>query len=81
MCLMSTGALLQLRKILNHTFTTHWLCAEALQMAAPLHFMNIKGQPRMVDKNTRLAVLGDAVLDCTLCKMWYNAKDSSGEHI
>lgn len=62
-------------ELFDHKFADRSLCAEALQMAAPKAHVPPFGS---IPKNNRLAVLGDAILDLVLCKMWFLLKDSSG---
>jgi ribonuclease-3 len=65
-------------RILNYTFLNKALCAEALQMAAPLALLNFDGNLQRVYRNNRLAILGDATLAQTMCKMWYSATTVEG---
>ena len=54
-------------QILGYSFTNKLLCAEAVQMAGPRAFLAISGAFQTLDKNHRLAVLGDGVLAKVLC--------------
>ncbi|PVI01610.1 ribonuclease III [Periconia macrospinosa] len=62
--------------IFGYVFDDKMRCIEALQMdGQPLY---LDGSWVNVPKNNRLAVLGDAILDATLCKLWYRASDAYG---
>ncbi|KAK5102632.1 hypothetical protein LTS08_003432 [Lithohypha guttulata] len=57
--------------MLNITFSNKLLCLEALQMSGNMLPWN--EQFLKVNKNDRLAVLGDTVLKSYLCKKWYHS--------
>ncbi|KAF2249755.1 ribonuclease III [Trematosphaeria pertusa] len=61
--------------ILDYTFVDKTLCLEALMMAGgpcgTKAMATYNGQLYPVDKNTRLAVVGDRLLDTVLSEMWF----------
>jgi ribonuclease-3 len=65
-------------QIMGHVFADKLLCAEAIQMAAPRAMVVVSNKFQTVDKNNRMAVLGDSVLSKVLCGMWFRAHDSAG---
>ena len=65
-------------RILNYNFNDEVICAEALQMAAPLIPLCINGKMHSVNLNTRLAVQGDAGATAVLCEQWYAGRDKFG---
>lgn len=68
----------EVERILEYNFNDKLLCAQALQMAAPLSVLSVNGSNRMVDINKRLAILGDAVAAQTLCRVWFATKNQFG---
>lgn len=69
----------EVEKIFGYVFSDKVLCAEALQMAGPQAEVSIDGKSYSVAKNERLAILGDAVNDHVLCKMWYHSEGFTGK--
>ena len=65
-------------QIMGHVFADKLICAEAIQMAAPRAMVAVSNTFQTVDKNNRMAVLGDSVLSKVLCAMWFRARDSAG---
>ncbi|KAK5081023.1 hypothetical protein LTR05_008340 [Lithohypha guttulata] len=63
--------------MLNITFSNKLLCLEALQMSGNMLPWN--EQFLKVNKNDRLAVLGDTVLKSYLCKKWYHSGRVKGQ--
>lgn len=69
----------EVEKIFGYVFSDKVLCAEALQMSGPLADISIDKKSYCVAKNERLAILGDAVNDHVLCKMWYHSEGFAGK--
>ncbi|KAF2449677.1 hypothetical protein P171DRAFT_197645 [Karstenula rhodostoma CBS 690.94] len=68
----------EVERILDYVFVNKLLCAEAIQMAAPMSPLSINGRIHSVDANKRLAILGDAVATSILCKAWFRGRDQNG---
>lgn len=69
--------------ITGYIFTNKLLCAEALHMdrgpndtPGPVH---IAGTTHFLDTNTRLAVVGDAMMDAVLSAKWFSARSAGGK--
>lgn len=63
--------------IITHEYTNKLLCLEALQASG--HYILWDNQLLKIDKNDKLAVLGDTVAKSVLCQAWYRtgrAKDN-----
>ncbi|KAL6704449.1 hypothetical protein ACN47E_008193 [Coniothyrium glycines] len=63
----------------GYTFKNVLFCAEALQMLAPLAPVYILGRCHSVNKNTNLAIFGDAALTMALCAAW-DEKSNAARH-
>jgi hypothetical protein len=61
-------------------FTNKLLGAESLQMAGAPGMVTIEDTTHIIPKNTRLAVLGDAVMASVLCSEWYNFHNAQGTY-
>jgi ribonuclease-3 len=68
----------EVERILKYVFVSKLLCAEAIQMAAPMSALSVNGRAQLVPENRRLAVLGDAIASSVLCKAWYSYRDQTG---
>jgi ribonuclease-3 len=68
----------EVERILDYVFVNELLCAEAIQMAAPVSALSINGRTHFVPANKRLSVLGDAIATSVLCKAWYSYRDENG---
>ena len=65
------------KEIIGHDFQDMLLCLEALQTTGyHLWFLD---ERVFINKNDRLAVLGDAVSRVSLCQRWLNANRTKGE--
>lgn len=68
--------------ILGYNFSRKTLALEALMMdSGPSGIKAVvwhKGQRHEVPKNTRLAVVGDGLLDSVLAEAWYGTDESKG---
>lgn len=63
--------------IINYVFENKLLCLEALQTSG--HSMLLwQNRFTRVDKNDRLAVLGDTVAKSSLCRQWFATRRSKG---
>lgn len=68
----------EMEKIVGYTFEDKWLCAEALQMAGFPGILSVGQVCQFVEKNTRLAVLGDSVMSPVLSQIWFQHRDDQG---
>lgn len=68
----------QIEAIIGYTFTKKLLCAEGLQMDGTPGCVWLGRTPHMVEKNTRLAVLGDAIMASVLVEKWYDHRNAQG---
>lgn len=68
----------EVERILDRPFVNKLLCAQAIQMAAPIVILTVNGQQHRVEANKRLAILGDAVATQVLCTLWFRNRDQSG---
>jgi hypothetical protein len=59
-------------------FKNKLLCAESLQMKEPNCPLRFAGVIHFVNKNRDLELVGDAVINAVLVKMWYEARDHNG---
>jgi hypothetical protein len=62
---------------LGYTFKNRMTCIEALKVTgtwSPLYF---DGMVYNVDKNNRLALLGDRVLSLAICELWFQTEHST----
>lgn len=66
---------------LGYTFTNKLLCVEGLQMAGAPGHITLNGSMHRVEKNTRLAVLGDAMMSCVLAEKWFEHRDVQGSYL
>jgi dsRNA-specific ribonuclease len=64
--------------ITGYTFKNKLLCAEALQMKEPNCSLRIADVIHSVNKNRDLELVGDAVVNPVLVKMWYEASNHNG---
>ncbi|KAF1846253.1 uncharacterized protein K460DRAFT_283505 [Cucurbitaria berberidis CBS 394.84] len=70
-----------IEQIFGYTFTNKFICAEALQMVAPLFSVCVDGTTSVVPKNVNLAILGDSILMTVLCQMWDEHRDDQGRSL
>ncbi|KAH7092615.1 ribonuclease III domain-containing protein [Paraphoma chrysanthemicola] len=69
----------KVEEIIGYSFTDKLLCAEALQTAgAPNNRLTVNGTLHAVNKNDRLAILGDSVMTVVLCEFWYGYQNGQG---
>jgi ribonuclease-3 len=76
----------RVEEIIGYTFTDKVLCAEALQTAGfPQDRLTITGTIHLIRTNSRIAVLGDAVMALVLCEVWFpyrnNQRKNSASHL
>jgi hypothetical protein len=64
--------------IIGYVFVKKTLCIEALNAAGGL-FHTLGGASRVMPKNDRLAVYGDAVTASYLCGLWYEGRRGKGQ--
>ena len=64
---------------IGYTYQDKSLCAEALQMRDKSSaYLTFGGKKRAIAHSSRLALLGDRIIDAVLCKKWYNTRDING---
>jgi hypothetical protein len=68
----------QMESITGYKFVNKILCAEAAQMASPEVAVIFNDSFLGVENNKRLAILGDAILQKTLCAAWFTTCDHNG---
>lgn len=65
--------------IVGYTFDNRQLAVECLYHGGlPILF---DGAPLKPERNERLAVLGDSILDVVLISKWYRARDNQGNEL
>ncbi|KAJ4357102.1 hypothetical protein N0V95_002758 [Ascochyta clinopodiicola] len=65
-----------LERIIDYVFNRKILGVEAMNSGGqPVHFT---GQWHQLQRNDRLAVLGDKAIDMVLCPLWFDARDAQG---
>ncbi|KAH7066186.1 ribonuclease III domain-containing protein [Paraphoma chrysanthemicola] len=69
----------QVEEIVGYSFTDKLLCAEALQTAGlPNNRLTVNGTSHVVNKNDRLAILGNSIMAAILCELWYGYQNDQG---
>lgn len=63
--------------IISYTFDNKLLCLEALQASG--HLILWDSHLLRIEKNDKLAVLGDTVAKSILCQSWYKSGRAKGE--
>jgi dsRNA-specific ribonuclease len=69
----------EIESLTGYTFINKRLAVEAVQMASTRLAAVYDNKFDYVVKNTRLSILGDAVLASLLCGIWFNTRDRHGE--
>jgi ribonuclease-3 len=69
----------EIESLTGYTFINKRLAVEAVQMATTRIAAVYDNKIDCVIKNTRLSILGDAVLASLLCGIWLNTRDRHGE--
>jgi hypothetical protein len=67
-----------IESLTGYTFLDERLAVEAVQMASTLITVVQNNSFGSVIKNTRLSILGNAVLASLLCDTWFNTRDLHG---
>ncbi|RAR07077.1 hypothetical protein DDE82_003019 [Stemphylium lycopersici] len=65
---------------IKYTFRDKMTCIEALKITSSVTPLYFKGVVQKVDKNNRLALLGDRALSLALCDIWFHTGNSTGEY-
>jgi dsRNA-specific ribonuclease len=74
----ATVASLEMR--LGYTFKDRLTCIEALKTTGEFTPLYCDGTVYKVDRNNRLALLGDRVLSLVVCEMWFQTGHSTKEY-
>ena len=64
--------------IIHYEFANKLLCLEALQASG--HMLRWEGTLNRIEKNDRLAVLGDAIAQAHFFKRWFHTGRSKGRY-
>jgi hypothetical protein len=62
----------------KYTFSDKMTCIEALKVTSSVTPLYFKGVVHKVDRNYRLALLGDRALSLALCDIWFHTGNSPG---
>ncbi|KAF1830619.1 hypothetical protein BDW02DRAFT_93625 [Decorospora gaudefroyi] len=65
---------------IGYIFKDKMTCIEALKVTSPIWPLYFKGVTHKIDKNNRLALLGDRVLSLALCDIWFHTGNSPGDY-
>jgi ribonuclease-3 len=68
----------RVEQIFRHTFANKLFCAGALQMAGSPGRLVFDGTVHSIDKNGRLALVGDSIMAAVLCSKWHDIRNSQG---
>lgn len=68
----------QIEQITGYNFNSKLRCIESIQMANEVTPAVIDGVFCQVEKNTRLAIVGDIVMNLVLGTMWYKHRNNQG---
>jgi hypothetical protein len=75
------GHISEIEAMFGHHFRNKLLCVEALNMKEPNCPLRVGGVLHLFNKNRELELVGDAVSDAVLVKIWFEARDSNGTFI
>ena len=64
--------------ISGHTFQNILYCIESIQMANEVTSMFFEGNSHSIVKSTRLAIIGNELLNLILSTMWYEYRNAQG---
>lgn len=64
----------------GYNFKNKLLCIEALKRTGKASPLFYKGASVVLDRNNRLALLGDRVLSLALCEIWFHSGHSTGNY-
>jgi hypothetical protein len=67
-----------IEECIGYIFKDKMTCIEALKTTSTITPLYLKGMIHKVDKNNRLALLGDRVLSLALCEIWFHTGNSTG---
>ncbi|KAG9186568.1 hypothetical protein G6011_09676 [Alternaria panax] len=65
---------------MGYTFKDKMLCIEALKLTSSVIPLYFKGAIHQVDRNNRLALLGDRVLGLALCEVWFQTGNTTADY-
>jgi hypothetical protein len=67
----------RIEECMRYTFRDKMLCIEALKVTSSVIPLYFKGMLHQVDKNNRMALLGDRVLGLALCEIWFQTGNTT----
>jgi hypothetical protein len=68
----------QLEQISGYTFQNKMYAAESIQHANEVAFIPLEGSFQVIVKSTRLAIVGNDLLNSVLSTMWYEFRNDQG---
>jgi hypothetical protein len=68
----------QIEQISGHTFQNVLCCIESIQMANEVTSVFLEGNRHPIVKSTRLAIIGNDLLNLILSTMWYEHRNIQG---
>jgi hypothetical protein len=72
------GNIARVEQIVGYTFANKLFCAGALQMAGLPGRLILNGTVHSIEKNGRLAVVGDSIMAAVLCSKWHDIRNAQG---
>jgi hypothetical protein len=64
--------------LMGYTFKDKMICIEALKVSGPVTPLYFEGVVHHIDRNNRLALLGDRALALALCDVWFRTGNTPG---
>jgi hypothetical protein len=69
----------RIEESMGYTFNDKMLCIQALKITSSVIPLYSKGVVHQVDRNHRIALLGDRVLGLALCDIWFMSGNTTGK--